>query len=46
MGCSFRQAKFMKKLVPRLWMCSAFITKSNLSYAGLSGAILEEFELW
>ncbi|EBS4103903.1 Qnr family pentapeptide repeat protein [Salmonella enterica subsp. enterica] len=46
MGCNFRQAKFMKKISPRLWMCSAFITKSNLSYADFSGAILEECELW
>lgn len=46
MGCDFRQARFMKKISPRLWMCSAFITKSNLSYANLSGVILEECELW
>ncbi|EIZ5935687.1 Qnr family pentapeptide repeat protein [Salmonella enterica] len=46
MGCNFRQAKFMKKISPRLWICSAFITKSNLSYADFSGAILEECELW
>ncbi|EHJ4202533.1 Qnr family pentapeptide repeat protein [Salmonella enterica] len=46
MGCNFHQARFMKKISPRLWLCSAFITKSNLSYADFSGAILEECELW
>ncbi|EHE2557475.1 pentapeptide repeat-containing protein [Escherichia coli] len=46
MGCNFRQTRLMKKISPRLWMCSAFITKSNLSYADFSGAILEECELW
>ena len=46
MGCNFRQARFMKKISPRLWLCSAYITKSNLSYADFSGVILEECELW
>ncbi|EDV0116665.1 Qnr family pentapeptide repeat protein [Salmonella enterica subsp. enterica serovar Bareilly] len=46
MGCNFRQARFMKKMSPRLWLCSAYITKSNLSYADFSGVILEECELW
>ncbi len=46
MGCNFSQARFMKKISPRLWICSAFITKSNLSYADFSGATLEECELW
>lgn len=46
MGCNFRRARFMKKFSRQLWQCSAFITKSNLSYADLSGVILEECELW
>ncbi|HHR9168646.1 TPA: pentapeptide repeat-containing protein [Salmonella enterica subsp. enterica serovar Warragul] len=46
MGCNFCQARFMKKISSRLWLCSAFITKSNLSYADFSGAILEECDLW
>lgn len=46
MGCNFHQERFMKKISPRLWLCSAFITKSNLSYADFSGAILDECELW
>lgn len=46
MGCSFSHAIFMNKISPRLWLCSAFITKSNLSYADFSGVILEECELW
>lgn len=46
MGCNFRQARFMKKISPRLWLCSAYITKCNLSYADFSGVILEECELW
>ncbi|EHK0248510.1 pentapeptide repeat-containing protein, partial [Salmonella enterica] len=40
MGCNFRLARFMKKISPRLWLCSAYITKSNLSYADFSGVIL------
>ncbi|HCH9110786.1 TPA: pentapeptide repeat-containing protein [Salmonella enterica] len=39
MGCNFRQARFMKKISPRLWLCSAYITKSNLSYADFSGTV-------
>ncbi|EBG5937526.1 pentapeptide repeat-containing protein [Salmonella enterica subsp. enterica] len=46
MWCNSRQARFMKKISPRLWICSAFITRSNLSYADFSGATLEECELW
>lgn len=46
MGCNFRRARFMNKISPRLWLCSAFITKSNLSYADFSGTTLEECELW
>lgn len=46
MGCNFRQARFMKKISPRLWLCSTYITKCNLSYADFSGVILEECELW
>lgn len=46
MGCNFHHARFMKKISPRLWLCSAYITKSNLSYADSSGVMLEEYELW
>lgn len=45
-GTDFRDASFMNRITARTWFCSAYITKSNLSYANLSGVILEKCELW
>ncbi|MOA35161.1 Pentapeptide repeats (8 copies) [compost metagenome] len=36
----------MNMITPRTWFCSAYITKSNLSYANFSKVVLEKCELW
>lgn len=45
-GADFRSASFMNKITERVWFCSAFIIKSNLSYTNFSKAVLEKCELW
>lgn len=45
-GADFRGANFRNIITARSWFCSAYITKSNLSYANLSGVVLEKCELW
>ncbi|MEA9393113.1 Qnr family pentapeptide repeat protein [Acerihabitans sp. TG2] len=45
-GIDFRGASFMNMITTRSWFCSAYITKSNLSYANFSKVILEKCELW
>ncbi|WP_413735117.1 Qnr family pentapeptide repeat protein [Sodalis sp. RH21] len=45
-GADFRGASFMNMITTRTWFCSAYITKSNLSYANFSKVILEKCELW
>ncbi len=45
-GADFRGANFMNMITTRSWFCSAYITKTNLSYANFSRVILEKCELW
>ncbi len=45
-GADFRGANFMNMISQRSYFCSAFITKSNLSYANFSKVVLEKCELW
>ncbi len=45
-GADFRGSSFMNKITERTWFCSAFIIKSNLSYANFSKVMLEKCELW
>ncbi|MEX6238228.1 Qnr family pentapeptide repeat protein [Providencia hangzhouensis] len=45
-GVDFRGARFVNMITSRSWFCSAYITKTNLSYANLSGVMLERCELW
>ncbi|WP_182058854.1 Qnr family pentapeptide repeat protein [Pantoea sp. ME81] len=45
-GADFRGASFMNMITTRTWFCSAYITKTNLSYANLSKVVLEKCELW
>lgn len=45
-GADFRGASFMNMITSRSWFCSAYITKSNLSYANFSKVVLEKCELW
>lgn len=45
-GADFRGASFMNMITTRTWFCSAYITKSNLSYANFSKVVLEKCELW
>lgn len=45
-GANFRGANFMNMISQRTYFCSAFITKSNLSYANFSKVVLEKCELW
>lgn len=45
-GADFRGTSFMNMITPRTWFCSAYITKSNLSYANFSKVVLEKCELW
>ncbi|ERT11478.1 Qnr family pentapeptide repeat protein [Photorhabdus temperata] len=45
-GSDFRGTSFMNMISSRVWFCSAYITKSNLSYANFSKVILEKCELW
>ncbi|CAI0724714.1 Qnr family pentapeptide repeat protein [Serratia ficaria] len=45
-GADFRGASFMNMITSRTWFCSAYITKSNLSYANFSKVVLEKCELW
>ncbi|WP_374189558.1 Qnr family pentapeptide repeat protein [Erwinia sorbitola] len=45
-GIDFRGASFMNMITTKSWFCSAFITKTNLSYANLSKVVLEKCELW
>lgn len=45
-GSDFRGASFMNMITSKSWFCSAFITKSNLSYANFSKVVLEKCELW
>lgn len=45
-GVDFRNASFMNRITAKSWFCSAYITKTNLSYANFSKAILEKCELW
>lgn len=45
-GADFRGTSFMNKITERTWFCSAFIIKSNLSYANFSKVVLEKCELW
>ncbi|MGG6686557.1 UNVERIFIED_CONTAM: pentapeptide repeat-containing protein, partial [Salmonella enterica subsp. enterica serovar Weltevreden] len=42
----FRGANFMKMITTRSWFCSAYISKTNLSYANFSRVIVEKCELW
>ncbi|MEQ5640195.1 pentapeptide repeat-containing protein, partial [Escherichia coli] len=41
-GADFRGANFMNMITTRSWFCSAYITKTNLSYANFSRVILEK----
>ncbi|AHG19710.2 fluoroquinolone resistance protein [Chania multitudinisentens RB-25] len=45
-GADFRGANFMNMISQHTYFCSAFITKSNLSYANFSKVVLEKCELW
>ncbi|MCU5771476.1 Qnr family pentapeptide repeat protein [Erwiniaceae bacterium BAC15a-03b] len=45
-GADFRNASFMNLIAPKVWFCSAYITKSNLSYANFANVVLEKCELW
>ncbi|WP_269792316.1 Qnr family pentapeptide repeat protein [Stenotrophomonas sp. Iso1] len=45
-GADFSGASFMNQITSRTWFCSAFIKKSNLSYANFSKVTLEKCELW
>lgn len=45
-GADFRDASFMNMITTKSWFCSAFITKTNLSYANFSKVVLEKCELW
>lgn len=45
-GSDFRGASFMNMITTRSWFCSAYITKTNLSYANFSKVIMEKCELW
>ena len=36
----------MNMITSRTWFCSAYITKSNLSYANFAKVVLEKCELW
>ncbi len=45
-GADFRGASFMNMITAKTWFCSAYITKSNLSYANFSKVVLEKCELW
>lgn len=45
-GADFRGASFMNMITTKTWFCSAFITKTNLSYANFSKVVLEKCELW
>ncbi|MEX9397626.1 Qnr family pentapeptide repeat protein, partial [Escherichia coli] len=45
-GPDFRRANFMNVITTRSWFCSAYITKTNLSYANFSRVILEKCGLW
>lgn len=45
-GADFRGTSFMNMITTKSWFCSAFITKTNLSYANFSKAVLEKCELW
>ncbi|MBL5882458.1 Qnr family pentapeptide repeat protein [Lelliottia aquatilis] len=45
-GADFRGTSFMNMITSRTWFCSAYITKSNLSYANFSKVVLEKCELW
>ncbi|MER1720993.1 pentapeptide repeat-containing protein, partial [Proteus terrae] len=44
--CLAQGADFMNMITTRSWFCSAYITKTNLSYANFSRVILEKCELW
>ncbi|PHM37663.1 Qnr family pentapeptide repeat protein [Xenorhabdus innexi] len=45
-GADFRGVSFMNMMSPTVSFCSAYITKSNLSYANFSDVVLEKCELW
>ncbi|VEA65255.1 secreted effector protein PipB [Serratia plymuthica] len=45
-GADFRGASFMNMITTRIGFCSAYITKTNLSYANFSKVVLEKCELW
>lgn len=45
-GADFRGASFMNMISQRSYFCSAYIIKSNLSYANFSNVVLEKCELW
>lgn len=45
-GADFSSASFLNQITSRTWFCSAFIKKSNLSYANFSKVVLEKCELW
>lgn len=45
-GADFRGASFMNFITSKVWFCSAYITKSNLSYANFANVVLEKCELW
>jgi fluoroquinolone resistance protein len=45
-GSDFRGTSFMNMITTRTWFCSAYITKTNLSYANFSKVVLEKCELW
>ena len=38
-GADFRGASFMNMITTRTWLCSAYITKTNLSYANFSKVV-------
>ncbi|MCF3802728.1 pentapeptide repeat-containing protein, partial [Salmonella enterica subsp. enterica serovar Weltevreden] len=45
-GADFRGAIFMNMINTMSWFCSAYITKTNLSFANFSRVIFEKCELW
>jgi fluoroquinolone resistance protein len=45
-GADFRNASFMNVINAQVRFCSAYITKSNLSYTNFADVILEKCELW
>ncbi|MDE1496325.1 Qnr family pentapeptide repeat protein [Xenorhabdus bovienii] len=45
-GADFRGASFMNRVSANIQFCSAYITKSNLSYTNFADVILEKCELW